>query len=284
MLRANLLLLAGLYALGVGPIRARFGLGPPAERWRLLSFATGVLLLALVLDGPIHELSDNYLFSAHMFQHMVLTLFAPPLLIVGIPGWLVGPIARHPRLGPIVRRIVSPLVAFSVFNLAFVLSHVPAFYQRTLEDHGWHIAEHLLFMFTAILTWWPVFSTSADLPRLGYPLRMLYVFGQTFAGFIVGSFLTNARDVLYPFYAAAPRVFPINPLDDQRLGGLLMWVVGNFYLLLLFTGVFLAWISRERVQDEAVEAPEFSRRRAMLAAQAPGASVILEDPSDSRRN
>jgi putative membrane protein len=280
VLRANLLFLVGAYLLGVGPIRRRFALAPSIERRHVAPFLSGVLILFVALDGPLHELSDNYLLSAHMVQHMLMTLVAPPLLLSGTPDWLLRPLLRVPAIRFVGSWLTTPLVAFLAFNVPFTLSHFPFFYQATLENHDAHIAEHLIFMFTSILTWWPIFSPLRELPRLSYPLQMMYVFGQTLSGFIVGSFLTNASAPLYRSYAEAPRVFALSALDDQRLGGLIMWVVGNAYLLAIFTAIFFVWANRENVSGDAVSAPD--RRRPSAPGHVPHS--VGELPGESRLN
>src|SRR5438874_2108303 len=100
VLRGGILFLAGVYLLGVGPLRQRFKLGPPVSRGRIALYLSGVLCLLVALEGPIHELSDYYLFSAHMVQHMLLVYAAPPLMLLGMPGWLLRPIVRLPGVLP----------------------------------------------------------------------------------------------------------------------------------------------------------------------------------------
>ena len=115
-----------------------------------------------------------------------------------------------------------------LFNVVFIVYHVPALLQRRrrritacTSPRTW------LFIVLAVITWWPILSPLPELPPLSYPLRMIYVFGQTFSGFIVGAFITNAPTVLYPFYAARPASGACRPLDDQKIGGLIMWVIGG---------------------------------------------------------
>ena len=254
-LRAGLLLLVGGYLLGIGPLRERFRLGPPVSRGRIALYMSGVLLLFLALEGPLHELSDTYLFSAHMVQHMVVTLFAPPLLLLGTPGWLLRPIVLHRYVRPVFRALVHPLPAGILFNVVFTFYHWPAYYNPVSEDHNLHVASHIVFIALAVITWWPLLSPMAELPPLPYPLRMVYTFGQTLSGFLVGSFVTNAKTVLYPFYEQAPRVWGISPLDDQQFGGLIMWVAGGFYYLLIFSAFFFTWAYKEGIAGEVVEVP-----------------------------
>lgn len=253
VLRGGLVLLAGLYLLGVGPLRRRFTLGPPVSRVRIGVYLSGVLCLLVALEGPVHALSDRYLFSAHMVQHMLLIYAAPPLLLLGTPGWLLRPLLRLPGLLPAARAVTKPIPALILVNVVFAVYHVPLYYNAVVSDHILHVAAHLLFVVLAVITWWPILSPLPEVPALSYPLRMLYVFGQTFSGFIVGSFITNSRTLLYPFYADAPRVWGLSPLDDQKIGGLIMWVIGGTYLLLVFSAVFFAWARAEGVHDDVAQ-------------------------------
>jgi putative membrane protein len=254
-LRAGLLLLAGLYLLGIGPLRRRHRLGPPVSRAKVATYLAGVLALFLVLDGPIHELSDTYLFSAHMVQHMVITLVAPPLLLLGLPGWLVRPIATHRYVYPVARTVTRAIPAALLFNIVFVAYHRPLYYNAVATNHDLHVASHLLFIALATIMWWPLLSPLDELPPLPYPLRMVYVFVQTIPGFLLGTFIVHSTTVLYPFYEAAPRVWGITPLDDQKLGGLIMWVVGGAYLLLIFSAIFFVWAHKENAANEGADAP-----------------------------
>jgi putative membrane protein len=250
VLRGGLLLLAGVYLLGVGPLRQRYHLGPPVGWGRIALYLSGVFCLLAALEGPIHELSDTYLFSAHMVQHMLLIYAAPPLMLLGMPGWLLRPIVRLPGVFRGARMLTSPVPALLLFNVVFTVYHVPLYYNAVVTNHNLHIAAHLLFIVLAVITWWPILSPLPELPALSYPLRMLYVFGQTFSGFIVGSFIANAPTLLYPFYASAPRVWGISPMDDQKIGGLIMWIIGGLYLLLVFSAIFFAWARAEGVHDD----------------------------------
>lgn len=281
VLRGGLLLLAGSYLLGVGPLRRRFNLGPPVSLGRMALYLSGVLFLLIALEGPIHELSDNYLFGAHMVQHMILVYAAPPLLLLGMPGWLLRPVLRVKGVLPFARAVTRPLPALLAFNIVFTLYHIPLYYNAVVENHGLHIAAHLLFIVLAVITWWPILSPLPEVPPLPYPLRLIYVFGQTFSGFLVGAFITNAPTVLYPFYAAAPRTWGLSPLDDQRIGGLIMWVVGGVYLLCVFSAIFFAWANAEGVHDDVATPPVRRPRPLPLpdrAEAAPTSAPVASSP------
>jgi putative membrane protein len=236
----GLVLLGGLYVyLG----------GLAAPRRRVAAFTAALVVLALALNGPLHNLSDAYLFSAHMLQHLVLTLVFPPLLLYGTPAW-VG----RPLLGPrwvlrFARWATRPLAAGAIFSVPITLWHFPQFYQAALEHHALHIVQHLVFIATALIMWWPVLSPLPELPRASYVGQLLYLFVLGLPMSLAGALITLADRVLYPFYAAAPRVWGLSPLADQQTGGLLMWVVGTMYLWVAGGVVWFRWSAREEAGD-----------------------------------
>ena len=193
----------------------------------------GVLVMFLALATPLDTLGDSYLFTAHMLQHLLLTLVAAPLLLVGTPGWLLRACSKHCHLTGFVRWAHHPLVAFFGFNVIFSLAHVPAFYELTLANEPLHALEHLVFVGTAMLMWMPVLSPvpdiSAPYPALG---QVLYLFLQTVPASLVGALLSATGSAYYPTYVLAPRITSLSPLEDQQLGGLLMWVGGGTYFLI----------------------------------------------------
>ena len=234
-------LLGALYFYGIGSLRRRHGLGPPASPWQILSFCAALLVLVVALNGPIHDLSDYYLFSVHMVQHLVLTLLFPPLLLAGVPGWLLRPLLIRTGVFPVARFLTRPWVAALVFSLSLAVWHVGAYYDLMMRDHEVHIATHLMFMVTATLMWWPVMSPVPELPRLPPGLGMLYLFLVGIPMQIVAAFITFADELLYPWYAVAPRTWGLSPLDDQQLGGLLMWIPGNLGIFAAIAVLFFKW-------------------------------------------
>ncbi len=240
-----------LYLYTVGPLRRRFHLADRVERQQVACFLLAMLIIFVSLQGPLHELSDYYSFSAHMLQHILVTLIMPPLLLKGIPEWLLRPLLARSSVLRVGRFLTSPFVAFAPFNVVFALWHAPGLYQLALGNPTVHALEHMLFMATAILTWWPVFSPTPLLPRLSEPAQMLYLFAQSIIPTILGAIITFADIQLYPFYAAAPRVIGLSPIDDQQGAGLLMWLGGAAIVLFVLTLRFFSWMERD--DDEPVE-------------------------------
>jgi putative membrane protein len=234
-------LLGALYVWGIGPLRRRRQLGPPVPAPRRASFAAALLVLLVSLNGPMHDLSDYYLFSVHMVQHLLLTLVFPPLLIYGTPGWLLRPLLRPPMVLLVARFVTRPLVAGVIFAVTLAIWHLTPFYELMMREHEVHIITHLLFMVAATIMWWPVMSPLPELPRLPYGLGMLYLFLVGIPMQVVAALITTSDQVLYPWYSVAPRTWGLSPLDDQQLGGLLMWVPGNLYMFLAIGVLFFLW-------------------------------------------
>ena len=254
-LYVGLFLLVGVYLLYVGPLRGRL-VQPEStkpSRRQVISFMAGVLIMLFALAGPIHELSDNYLFSAHMAQHMILTLVVPPLLLLGTPGWLLRPLVSPRVVLKPLRFLTLPLLAFLLFNGVFVLWHFPLFYEGALRGQPFHILEHLLFMATAVIVWWPILSPLPELPRISYPTQMLYLILLSISQTPLFAVITFSSDVIYSFYETTPRVWNISPLADQQLGGIIMKVTWLAVFLPAICIVFLRWFYREETEGR----PEF---------------------------
>ncbi len=237
--------LEGAYLLGVGPLRERYRLAERADPKQAAVFTAGVLVIFVSLLSPIHELSDKYLFSAHMLQHVLLTLVAPPLLLLGTPDWLIRPLLR-PRLVFRAARVAThPIVAFASFNFIFSLWHIPALYHTSVTNHGVHIGEHLMFISAAVIMWWPVASRMPELPRLSYPLRMMYLFLLSIAQIIVFAPIAFSTEPLYDWYVGAPRVWGMSALVDQQIGAIIMKIGGGILFGFLIITAFFRWFAQE---------------------------------------
>jgi putative membrane protein len=213
----------------------------PAQR---LMFFTGLVGMFLALNGPLHDLSDYYLFSAHMVQHLLLSLVVAPLLVAGTPGWMLRPLLGVRSLGATMRWLTRGPVCFVVFNVVLAAWHVPALYNLALAHHPVHILQHLMLLAASVLMWWPILSPLPELPRLAYPGQMLYCFLMVIPMTIVAIYITMADSLLYPAYASAPRLWGITPDTDQHLGGLIMWIPGGLFFYGVMTVVFFKWANR----------------------------------------
>lgn len=241
----DLTVVAGVAALGglyVAALRRGRAQGRRVKSVKVVSFFAGLAVLLGSLTGPLHDLSDYYLFSAHMVQHLLLVFAMPPLLLYGTPGWMLSPLLRHPLVLSLGRRLTRPSGAFASFNVVLVAWHLPPLYNLAMDHHGVHIVQHLMIMVASVILWWPVMSPSHELPRAPYPVQMLYLFVVGLPMVVVSIFIAMAESLLYPYYAAAPRVWEaLTPHTDQHLGGLIMWIPGGLVFLIAISVVFFRW-------------------------------------------
>jgi putative membrane protein len=173
---------------------------------------------------------------------MLLVFAMPPLLLYGTPGWMLRPLLRDARLLQLGRVLTRPAGAFATFNLILVAWHLPPLYNLAMDQHPVHVLGHLAMMAGSVVLWWPILSPVDELPRAPYPVQLLYLFVVGLPMVMVAIFISMADDLLYPYYAAAPRVWaPLTPRIDQHLGGLIMWVPGGMVFLIALSVVFFRW-------------------------------------------
>ena len=212
-------------------------------------FYGALVLIFLSLNGWLHDLSDYYLFSAHMVQHLMLTLVAPPLLIMGTPGWMLRPALAWPVVGPLARWLTPATRCFVIFNVVLAVWHLPPVYGLAMAHHNVHIVQHLCFMVAATLMWWPILSPLPELPRLSYPAQMLYLFLLSIPMSLIAICIGYADHILYPAYSSAPRIWGITPLQDQLIGALIMWIPGGLFFFVIISVVFFKWQARDGDED-----------------------------------
>ncbi len=240
----GLLALWGLYEWRAAVHGRSEGRRPTARQRTCLLLGLGAMFATL--NGPVHDISDYYLFTGHMVQHLVLTFVTPPLLLLGTPGWMLRPALAQRHVAAVARFVTVPRTAFAIFNLTLAFWHLPPNYNSAMYYHEVHILQHLLFLVTAVLAWWPLLSPLPELPRLSYPGQMLYSFLMTLPMTVISIFIVYSDHVLYPAYASAPRLWGLSPLEDQRLGGLIMWIPGGLFFYLLTSVIFLRWVTTQR--------------------------------------
>lgn len=232
------------YLILIGPVRRRFRLGEPVPIRQIGYFSLGLLTLLFAEASPLHVVSEVYLFSGHMLQHVLLTLVMPPLLLLGLPGWCFRfLLVRGVR--PVARVLTSPIAALALFNALYTLWHLPVLYQAALYNHSIHVLEHIIMTGTALLMWWPITSYVPALPRISQPLQVVYVFFMAAAQIGIFAVVTFANDVFYAFYADAPRLWGITPHQDQQLAGIVMKVGGMFVFLYVLARAFFGWARQE---------------------------------------
>jgi cytochrome c oxidase assembly factor CtaG len=245
-------LITGLYLYAIGPLRKRYYPAEQVRRGQTISFLLGMLVMFLALVSPLDELGDSYLFSAHMVQHLFLTIVGPPLLLLGTPEWFVKPLLRNKVVFKIAKALTYPAIAFVLYNADFWLWHAPPLYNATLENQSIHILEHLTFIICGLLYWWPIFSPSKELPRLSFGGQILYLFLSGMPSVLLGAGLTFSPP-LYAPYLAAPRIWGISAATDQQLGGVIMWVPVSIFYIVIMSVLFIRWMLQQEAEQAARE-------------------------------
>ncbi len=222
-----------------------------------VAFGGGLLLILVGADGPPDVLAESS-FSAHMVQHLLIQLVAAPLLLLAAPVTLLlradPPWLSRRTLGRVLRsspaRIAShPLFGIAMFAGFLVGSHLTPLYELALERAWVHQLEHVAYLLTALLFWWPVIGTDPA-RRHSHPVRLLYLFLMMPVMAFLGVAITSSETVLYPYYATHLPAWGTTAIQDQHLAGVLMWELGTLTIVPAFAAVLLGWLSQD-ARDQA---------------------------------
>jgi putative membrane protein len=244
-----ILLSAILYAIGFLRLRQTAPANSRnADAWY---FAAGWLALVLALISPIHAWG-GVLFSAHMTQHEILMLIAAPLLVLGRPivpflwafprpvAKTLAGLSRAPAWQSIWRAISNPFVAWIIHAVVLWSWHAPLLFQATLENESVHALQHASFLFSALLFWWAVIHGRQR--ALGFGLAVIYMFTTALHSGLLGALLTFARSVWYPAYTDRTASWGLTALEDQQIGGLIMWIPAGLVYIVAALALFAGWL------------------------------------------
>jgi putative membrane protein len=240
-----------LYLTGLLRLRRNAGANRGLRALNVALFALGIAALVVALLSPLDTLSD-ILFSAHMGQHEILMLVAAPLLIMGKPSvaalWAlpapardaVGRFVHRPLVRRVWRTATRPVLVLVLHAIALWIWHVPRLFEDALHHELVHAFQHLCFFVTAALFWWTL--TSGRYGRAGYGAAVLFVFLTALHSGALGALITLAGGLWYPIYQDRGRAAGVDPLADQQLAGLLMWIPAGLILMVLGLGLLAAWL------------------------------------------
>jgi len=242
---------AWLYGRGLRALWQHAGRCRGIRTWQAACFAGGLIILLLALVTPLDEIAAA-LFSAHMVQHLLLLLAAPPLLVLGQPlvafAWGLPESSRHGlRQLRYLHPLTAPAAAFVLHSVALWLWHAPRLYDLAVADAAVHVLEHSSFLGTAVLLWWALLCSG----RVGYGASVLYVFGLGLQSTALGALLTFAGGTWYTAHLGTTAAWGISPQEDQQLAGLIMWIPGGSIYLAAALGLFAAWLKESGTPDPA---------------------------------
>ena len=254
LLLITILLVGWLYAITVGPLRRQIAPKAFFPIKQAVLFYLGLIIIYLAVGSPLDQIGEQFLFSAHMVQHMLLIYLSPILFILGTPTWLIDWLLRPKYLQKTMRVLTHPICGGFLFIFIFTVCHVPALYEAALHDKRIHVLEHWTIFLPSILMLWPYLTTSERVPRCKYGIRMIAIFLLMVGQLPVFAFLSFAGEPLYPSYVWAPRIVDLDPLSDQILGGIIMKVTNMIFSLTILGISFYFWARSEELEDSAATA------------------------------
>jgi cytochrome c oxidase assembly factor CtaG len=226
--------------------------------WRLASFLGGLAAIYISLASPLDAFA-SFLLIAHMVQHLLLTMVAPPLLLLGAPqlpllvglprrfvSQALGPFLHWTLLKAIIHRLMHPVLCWALFILSNLLWHMPALYELALNSPFWHEVEHAFFLGTALLFWWHVVQPWPSRPHWPRWAIIPYLLLADLQNTALAAFLSFYDRILYATYENAPRLGDLTALADQNGAGAVMWVPGSIAFLLPAAGIAIQFLSPKR--------------------------------------
>jgi putative membrane protein len=244
-------------ALGIGYWWALTRLGPRvvpqgqeiASRRMKVWWYTGLALTWACAEWPIHDLAEHFSYAVHMGEHLMFTLVCAPVMLLGLPPWLVRwLVVDRPWFKP-VRFICRPLPALVLNALMLGLTHWPAVVDETTHNEWFHFGVHLALFGSALALFMPIINRVPELPRLSRPGAILYLFFQSMAPIPPTLWLVFSQTVLYKAYLPGLAYLGWSPTGDQEVAGSLMGVVTPLMLWGVMAYLFFKWAADEAKAD-----------------------------------
>ena len=212
-------------------------------------FTAAVITLAITADWPMHDIAERYLYSVHMFQHLMITFFIPILFLKATPEWLARLVlGGGDQERTLVGKLAKPVFAGLTFNLLAALTHWNGIVQLSFDSGPFHYSIHLLMFSSALLMWLPVHGPLPEL-RLQVPAQVIYLFLMSIIPTVPAGWLTFADNPVYPAYDTVERLWNISSVNDQQMAGFIMKVLGGFFLWVMIGIKFFGYAAKERASD-----------------------------------
>jgi putative membrane protein len=269
---APLGLLAGVYIWRFREVRRQTG-GRGAGPVQAAAFTGAMIALLIALVSPLDGLGEEYLFSAHMVQHVLLGDIAPLLLLLALSRVIMRPATR--RLTSLERRLgpfANPVTGILIWLFLMYLWHVPALYDAAVEHAPLHVLEHACFFAAGIALWWPLIQPVPMRRSLTGMQPLAYIASAKGGLAALGLYLAWSTSVLYPYYETTPRIWGLSPIEDQNVGGVIMMVEQSFTLVLVMVVLFVRMLSRSEEEERRRERLEDAARAAQPSSSAPSST------------
>ena len=263
---APLALLAGIWVWRFRIARSEGG-SRAAGSLQVAAFVAAMIALLVALVSPLDGLGEDYLFSAHMVQHLLLGDIAPLLLLLSLSRVMMRPATRRlVRVERALGRFASPLTGLVLWLIVMYVWHVPALYDAAAEHAFVHLIEHASFFAAGIALWWPLIQPVPMRHRLTGMQPMGYVAGAKAGLAALGLYLAWSTTALYPYYEQTPRIWGLTPVEDQNIGGVIMMVEQSFTLVLVMVVLFVTMLTRSEEEELRRERLEEAEARSAAGA------------------
>ena len=212
---------------------------------------SGLFILWLFTDCPIHDIGEQYLFWVHSLEHLVLALVTPPLLLMGLHNAQKKALSIKPFLN-LLKITSHPLIAFILFNTVMVGMHWSVVVNLMVTNKLFHFFIHSVMLLVSLNMWIPVIGFTKEIKQLGFPGKIAYLFLQSLFPTIPASFLAFGTEPLYTAYVGIDQVFNISTIDDQTLAGVVLKLGGGFILWTSILIIWMQWYKTEKTFDDVV--------------------------------
>ncbi len=254
----------------IGPAAVKVG-ESPITRKNVYAFVGAMSMLFAASWWPLHDIGEQYLYSAHMLQHMMLSYFMPPLIWLATPEWLMRTIIGHGRFYHVVRWLTHPVVAGVTFNVAVMVIHIPGVVTASTGSGLTHYALHVMVVTTSLLMWMPVCGPIPEF-RIGTAPKMIYLFLQSVVPTVPAGWLTFADDPVYHSYGNQPlRLWGISAVADQQLAGAIMKTGGSIFLWTIIIRLWFKRFAKSYAQEHNY------RRTPVTVPEADAGTLTYED-------
>ena len=250
---------------------------PAVSRANVISFVMAMSVLWIASDWPLHDISEEYLYSAHMVQHMMLSYFLPPLALMATPTWLARILLGDRVVYRAVKWLAMPVVAGLLFNATVMIVHIPLVVNETVQNGPLHYSVHVMVVFAGLWMWLPVCGPVPEF-RMGVAGTMIYLFLQSVVPTVPAAWLTFADDVVYKAYDKPLRLWGISAVSDQQLAGAVMKTAGGLFLWGIVIYLFFTKFAARHS-----ESYDFKRRGKMPAVEITGHDEVPLTTADVER-
>jgi cytochrome c oxidase assembly factor CtaG len=245
-------IMAGL-AVGYWYLVTRLGpaRGGTTTRRQITYWYSSVFLLFVFAEWPLHPLAEHYSFAIHMLEHEVMIMVAAPLMLLGIPDWMMRWAVVERPWYRFVRFVSRPFSAGFIYTLVLLVGHLPAVVNETTHNEPFHFTAHLILYFAGLAFWMPLLNRMPEFARLTRPVKILYLFLTAIPTTLPTMMLIFTTHVLYSAYAGWPQYLGWSNKADQEMAGAIMGGFVTFGVWVLAAYQFFTWYAEEQALEKS---------------------------------